>query len=166
MAEYVSITKTDKTGIYEEIIPQIRNLIEGEPDLIANLANISSVLKLSFVKISWVGFYLLKNGELVLGPFQGNPACVRISFGRGVCGTAAKEERTIIVPNVHEIPNHIFCDPDSKSEIVVPIRKGNQFFGVLDVDSDSFDSFDKIDQEYLERIVELIIPAFLASEEK
>lgn len=150
METYISIRAKKKNEIYRELIPQIKSLIEGEPDLIANLANVSAALKMAFPSISWVGFYLLKNGELVLGPFQGKPACVRISVGRGVCGTAAQEQATIIVPNVHEFPGHIFCDPDSKSEIVVPLLKRGNLLGVLDVDSNSFNSFDTVDKQYLE----------------
>lgn len=152
METYISIRAKKKNEIYRELIPQIKSLIEGEPDLIANLANVSAALKMAFPSISWVGFYLLKNGELVLGPFQGKPACVRISVGRGVCGTAAQEQATIIVPNVHEFPGHIFCDPDSKSEIVVPLLKRGNLLGVLDVDSNSFNSFDTVDKQYLEEL--------------
>lgn len=152
METYISIRAKKKNEIYRELIPQIKSLIEGEPDLIANLANVSAALNMAFPSISWVGFYLLKNGELVLGPFQGKPACVRISVGRGVCGTAAQERATIIVPNVHEFPGHIFCDPDSKSEIVVPLLKRGNLLGVLDVDSNSFNSFDTVDKQYLEEL--------------
>lgn len=153
MEEYITGTKTNKTEVYEEIFPQIRHLIADEPDVIANLANISSVLKLAFPTISWVGFYLVKGNELVLGPFQGKPACVRIQFGKGVCGTSALRRETVIVSNVHEFPGHIFCDPESKSEIVVPMIKQNRVFGVLDVDSASLNSFDDVDKNYLELIV-------------
>lgn len=152
METYVTVRATDKVGIYRELIPQIKSLVEGESDLIANLANVSSALKMAFPSVSWVGFYLLKNGELVLGPFQGKPACVRITMGKGVCGTAAEQRATVIVPNVHEFPGHIFCDPDAKSEIVVPLLKGNQLLGVLDVDSNSFNAFDMDDKNYLEEL--------------
>ncbi|MCI0706281.1 MAG: GAF domain-containing protein [Ignavibacteriae bacterium] len=152
METVVTIASTSKQGIYKEILPQIQSLVAGETDLIANLANTTSALKLAFRNISWVGFYFLKGNELVLGPFQGKPACVRIALGRGVCGTSAATKATLIVPNVHEFPGHIACDPDSKSEIVVPILKNNNVLGVFDVDSASFDTFDKIDKQYLEEL--------------
>lgn len=150
METFVTVASTSKDEIYKEIIPQIHSLVKNEPNLVANLANTTSVLKLAFGSISWVGFYLLDKGELVLGPFQGKPACVRIALGKGVCGTAASAKKTIIVPNVHEYPGHIVCDPDSKSEIVVPILKNNNVLGVLDVDSASFDTFGETDKRYLE----------------
>lgn len=141
---------------YEYIIKQIDSLLLGENDLIANLANISSVLKYSFDHISWVGFYLLKKGELVLGPFQGKPACIRIALGRGVCGTSASKGETVLVPDVSQFPGHIYCDPDSRSEIVVPVYKQNALLGVLDVDSNQINAFDDVDKSYLERITKLI----------
>jgi GAF domain-containing protein len=131
-------------------------LLSGENDLIANLANLSAALKTSFRNISWVGFYLAKGGELVLGPFQGKPACVRIKFGRGVCGTSAEQQKTLIVPDVSKFPGHIYCDPDSKSEIVLPIIRGGKTVGVLDLDSDKYGSFDEIDAEQLAILLELI----------
>lgn len=160
METFVSVNSIVKEDIYKEIMPQIESLIDGEDDLVANLANTASVLKLAFSTISWVGFYLNKSDELVLGPFQGKPACVRIQIGRGVCGTSASQRATLIVPNVLEFPGHIFCDPDSKSEIVVPIIKNNQLLGVLDVDSASLGSFDETDKVYMEKIVNLLLPKF------
>ncbi|HEY4612280.1 MAG TPA: GAF domain-containing protein [Bacteroidota bacterium] len=152
MEAYVTVKSNTKAEVYREIIPQIKSLVEGEHDLVANLGNTSSALKVAFPMVSWVGFYLLQNGELVLGPFQGKPACVRIAMGKGVCGTAAQNKSTLIVPNVDEFQGHIACDPDSKSEIVVPLLKGSQLLGVLDLDSSAFNTFDTTDQHYLEEL--------------
>jgi L-methionine (R)-S-oxide reductase len=160
METYITVRSTSKKDLYEEILPQIMSMIKGEPDLTANLANIAAVLKMAFSSISWVGFYLLKGQELVLGPFQGKPACVRIAMGKGVCGTAALKRVSIIVPNVHQFPGHIFCDPDSKSEIVIPVIEAQTLYGVLDVDSHEFDAFDQTDRQYLERLVRSILPIF------
>jgi GAF domain-containing protein len=156
METTIAVDATDKEDIYHQLIPQIRSLLSGENDLIANLANLSAALKTSFRNISWVGFYLAKGGELVLGPFQGKPACVRIKFGRGVCGTSAEQQKTLIVPDVSKFPGHIYCDPDSKSEIVLPIIRGGKTVGVLDLDSDKYGSFDEIDAEQLAILLELI----------
>ena len=136
---------------YKALLPQIKALMAGEPDLIANMANITAVLHEAFGFL-WTGFYLVKEKELVLGPFQGPVACTRIPFGRGVCGTAWKSGETVIVPNVHEFPGHIACSNDSKSEIVVPIRQNNEIIAVLDIDSAAFNTFDAIDRHYLEQI--------------
>ena len=144
-----------KKEIYQCILPQLRALIEQEPDLIANLANTVAVLKQAF-HFFWVGFYLVKGEELVLGPFQGPVACTRIPFGKGVCGAAWKSQRTIIVPDVEQFPGHIACSGDSKSEIVVPVFEKDKIIGVLDVDSDKPDAFDVIDAEYLEKIGKVI----------
>lgn len=160
MDTVISIRSTQKEEIYKEVIPQVESLLSGEPDIIANLANISAALKMAFQNISWVGFYLLKEGELVLGPFQGKPACVRIKIGKGVCGTVAEHRKTIIVPDVNKFPGHIACDPDSKSEIVVPICVKNNLQGVLDLDSSSLSSFDAVDQKCLEQIVQMLLPKF------
>lgn len=157
METTVRVRSTSKEAIYKEIIPQIDSLIRDEPDVIANLANASAVLKLAFPAMSWVGFYLHRSGELVLGPFQGKPACVRIKLGEGACGAAAARKQTVIVPNVYDFPGHIFCDPDSKSEIVVPLLKDGDVLGVLDVDSASFNSFDEVDALHLREIANLII---------
>jgi len=143
---------------YQEIIPQIESLISGETDLIANMANIAAVLHSAF-HFWWTGFYIVKdiekssiNQELVLGPFQGPIACTRIPFGKGVCGTAWKQNKTLIVPDVHEFPGHIACSSESKSEIVVPIRRNGEVIAVLDIDSKDYNAFDRIDQTYLEQI--------------
>lgn len=166
METLITIHSSTKEEIYQEVIPQIQALIDDEPDLIANLANTASVLKLAFGSISWVGFYLMKDGELVLGPFQGKPACVRISVGKGVCGTSALSMKTVIVPDVNQFPGHIACDPDSKSEIVIPIVAGGKTLGVLDVDSASLNSFDETDRRELERVVSILLPKFAPSKIK
>lgn len=163
METLVTIYSNTKEEIYHEIFPQIESLIDDEPDLIANLANTASVLKLAFGTISWVGFYLMRDGQLVLGPFQGKPACVRISLGKGVCGTSALDKKTVIVPDVNQFPGHIACDPDSKSEIVIPIVMGGKCFGVLDVDSASLNAFDETDRRELERVVSILLPKFGSS---
>lgn len=143
-----------KEEIYKALYPQLQALIEGEPDLIANMANIASVLKEAF-HFFWVGFYRVSGEQLVLGPFQGPPACTRINYGRGVCGTAWKEERTLIVPDVDKFPGHIACSSLSRSEIVVPVRHRGAVTAVLDVDSDRLDHFDETDAFYLGGIIEL-----------
>jgi L-methionine (R)-S-oxide reductase len=155
MAEDLAIITGTKQDIYQELIPQIKGLIDGEPDLVANLANITAALKQQFGWF-WVGFYLVKNDELVLAPFQGPVACTRIRKGRGVCGSSWEQQKTLIVPDVEKFPGHIACSSFSKSEIVVPVFYNNQVVGVLDVDSDSYDHFDETDQRYLEEIVALI----------
>ena len=157
METYVSVTKIAKRDVYEEIIPQLRSLLDGDSGMIANLANTAAVLKMAFPKrISWVGFYLRSGNDLVLGPFQGKPACVRIAWGKGVCGTAAARAETVVVPDVEQFPGHIACDPDSRSEIVLPLIQNNKLLGVLDVDSPQLDSFDDIDRTYLEEIVGIL----------
>lgn len=155
MAEDLNILRGSKEEQYANLIPQIKGLLDGETDLIANLANVSAALKEQF-NFFWVGFYLVKNEELVLGPFQGPVACTRIKKGRGVCGSAWEQGKTIIVPDVEKFPGHIACSSLSKSEIVIPLHKGSAVMGVLDVDSDSLDSFDETDQLYLEKIIGLI----------
>jgi len=152
---------TTKEKLYQALLPQIQELVKDEPDLIANLANISAVLKQTF-GFFWVGFYIVKGNELVLGPFQGPIACTRISFGKGVCGTAWKERRTVIVPNVEQFPGHIACSSESKSEIVVPLFENGEVVGVLDIDSDRLNEFDEIDAKYLEKI-KGIMPLFLSA---
>ena len=137
-------------------LSQLEALIKDEPSKIANLANISAFLNQILDKINWVGFYLMENGELVLGPFQGKVACVHIPVGKGVCGTAVKERKTQLVKNVHEFPGHIACDGASNSEIVVPIFKDNEVIGVLDIDSPIFERFDEDDQDFLEKAVNII----------
>jgi L-methionine (R)-S-oxide reductase len=155
MAEDLSIAKGTKTEQYISLIPQIKGLLEGEPDLIANLANITGALKEQFGWF-WVGFYLVKKDELVLGPFQGPVACTRIKKGRGVCGSSWQQEKTLIVPDVEKFPGHIACSSLSKSEIVVPIFYNNEVVAVLDVDSAELDEFDETDKLYLEQIVSLV----------
>lgn len=155
MAEDLTIVQGTKEEIYQALLPQITGLVTGEPDLVANLANIAAALKEQFGWF-WVGFYLVKNDELVLGPFQGPVACTRIRKGRGVCGTAWDKAITLIVPDVEKFPGHIACSSLSKSEIVVPITRDNEVIGVLDVDSELYDHFDETDQLYLEQIVKLI----------
>jgi len=155
MAEDLLITKGTKEEQYASLLPQIKALLEGEPDLIANLANITGALKEQFNWL-WVGFYLVKNDELVLGPFQGPVACTRIKKGRGVCGTSWAKAQTLIVPDVEKFPGHIACSSLSRSEIVVPIIRNNKVLGVLDADSIDLSHYDIIDQKYLEQIIELI----------
>lgn len=156
MAEDLLVATGTKKEQYEVLIPQIKALVEGEPDLIANLANVTAALKEQFGWL-WVGFYLVKNDELVLGPFQGPIACTRIRKGRGVCGTSWAEARTVVVPDVEQFPGHIACSSQSRSEIVVPVIKENEVIAVLDVDSRELDQFDAIDQQYLEEIIALIV---------
>ena len=155
MAEDLMIAKGTKTEQYESLIPQIKGLLEGEVDLIANLANVTAALKEQFGWL-WVGFYLVKNDELVLAPFQGPVACTRIKKGKGVCGTSWAQEKTLIVPDVEKFPGHIACSSLSKSEIVIPVFENNNVVGVLDVDSVELSEFDETDQRYLEEIVRLI----------
>jgi len=148
-----------KPALYADVVAQTRALLEGERDAIANFANTTSLLYHSLPDLNWVGFYLLKDGELVVGPFQGKPACVRIPLGKGVCGTAAARRATVIVKNVHEFDGHIACDSASNSEIVVPLLRGNELLGVLDLDSPKFERFDAEDQAGLEKIVAEVIRA-------
>ena len=155
MSEDLDISIGSKKEQYESLIPQIKGLLTGEPDLTANLANTAAALKQQFNWL-WVGFYLVKNEELVLGPFQGPIACTRIKKGRGVCGTSWEQAKALIVADVEKFPGHIACSSLSRSEIVVPIIRNGQVLGVLDVDSDALDQFDATDQQYLEQIVELI----------
>lgn len=148
MAENLTIQTGTKESQYKSLLPQIRALIEGEDDLIANLANISAALKAQF-NFFWVGFYLVKNEELVLGPFQGPIACTRIKKGKGVCGSAWAENKALIVPDVEKFHGHIACSLNAKSEIVLPFYRKETIIGVLDIDSDTLNSFDSIDKEYL-----------------
>ena len=155
MSDDLTIASGNKIEMYQSIIPQIAALIEGEQDLIANLANVAAALKEQF-GWWWVGFYLVKNNELVLGPFQGPVACTRIHKGRGVCGAAWQQEKTIIVPDVEKFPGHIACSSLSKSEIVVPVFSQQQVVGVLDIDSEMLNFFDATDERYLKEIVDLL----------
>lgn len=149
------------TGTKEEnyalVIEQLQALISDEKNVIANLANAAALLNYFLHDINWVGFYVAEGNELVLGPFQGLPACVRIPFGKGVCGTAANEKRTVRVADVHAFPGHIACDAASQSEIVVPMIKNSHVIGVLDIDSPMKNRFDEVDEHYLERFVETLV---------
>jgi len=155
MAEDLSIFTGTKEEQYEALLPQIKALITGEPDLVANLGNIAAALKEQF-KWLWVGFYLVKEEELVLGPFQGPVACTRIRKGRGVCGSSWADAKTLIVPDVEKFPGHIACSSLSRSEIVLPIIREGRVLGVLDVDSEQPDQFDVTDQRFLEEIISWI----------
>ena len=147
----------DAEEIYSALIPQINALINCEEPVISNLSNLTAILKESFDKISWVGFYLLKENKLFLGPFQGKVACTIIEIGKGVCGTSAQKKETIIVDDVDKFPGHIACDEGSKSEIVIPLIKNNKLIGVLDLDSYHYSSFDAIDKKYLEIICDTFL---------
>ncbi len=144
-----------KEEIYESILPQIASITESETDLIANMANVCAILKDAF-GFWWVGFYRVQGDELVLGPFQGPVACMRIKKGRGVCGTSWEQKQTIVVPDVNLFPGHIACSSESKSEIVVPLIKNNQVFAVLDIDSKDLNTFDETDRFFLEQIADLL----------
>lgn len=159
MAESIAFSRAaSREQIYGELVPQVEGLVSGEPDLVANLANVAAVLKEAF-GFFWVGFYLRKGGQLVLGPFQGPLACTRIDFDSGVCGHAYTTRETVIVPDVDEFPGHIACSTSSKSEIVVPMfDEAGEVFAVLDVDSDRLDDFSDADRIGLERIVKFIRP--------
>ena len=157
MAENISVDKTlNDAEIYESLIPQLKALLNpGEP-VISNLANVTAALKTGFDKISWVGFYLKKDEEMFLGPFQGNVACAIIKMGEGVCGTSAQLQRTVIVEDVDQFPGHIACDSGSRSEIVVPIFNFKNLYGVLDLDSYHYSAFNETDKKYLELICGII----------
>ncbi len=156
MAEQLILsTSGDKAERYAVLVPQVKALVAGEPDLIANLSNIAAALRQT-MNFFWVGFYVVKNNELVLGPFQGPIACTRIGWGKGVCGTSWKEKKVILVPDVEQFPGHIACSSDSKSEIVLPIIKNGEVAMVLDVDSNQLNDFDATDSKALQAIVEVI----------
>jgi GAF domain-containing protein len=156
MAETLFLPQSGtKEEIYQALLPQVEALISGEHDLVANLANIAAALREAF-GFFWVGFYVVQGQELVLGPFQGPIACTRIAYGRGVCGTAWKEQKTQLVPDVEAFPGHIACSSASKSEIVVPAFQDGEVFLVLDVDSDQLDDFDAVDQRYLEALMGML----------
>lgn len=142
---------------YDALVSEVKALCFGESDIIANMANISAVLFNGMSNINWAGFYIVKNEQLVLGPFQGKPACIRIPIGRGVCGSAAQTRQIQIVDNVHEFSGHIACDVQSASEIVLPIVKDNQLVAVLDIDSPSLSRFSDVDAEYLSKIVDILL---------
>lgn len=157
MADSIAFSSDDRSARYRELVPQLTALLQGEPDLIANLANAAAALRACMPQASWVGFYIRRGDELVLGPFQGNVACVRIAIGRGVCGTAARERRTLIVPDVERFPGHIACDAGSRSEIVVPIlRSDGALVAILDVDSYELAAFDDRDATGLAAVAQLL----------
>ena len=149
----------DKAAGYRELEKQLSALLHGEKDFIANCANTAALLWHSLPDLNWAGFYRLMDGELVLGPFQGKPACVRIQVGKGVCGTSAITGKTVLVPDVHQFPGHIACDAASRSEIVVPLIKDGDLLGVLDLDSPKLNRFDAADQAGLERLVTVLMVA-------
>ena len=144
-------------ALYDQLTSQLRSLLAGERDFIANAANFSALLFHSLPDVNWVGFYLMKEGELVLGPFQGKPACIRIALGKGVCGTAAERRETVLVDNVHDFPGHIACDSDSNAEVVVPLVAGDRLLGVLDVDSPSLARFTDEDATGLNHLVAIFL---------
>jgi GAF domain-containing protein len=150
---------TSKRDKYADLGRTLAALLAGERDWIANLANTAAMMFSELEDINWVGFYLCKDGELVLGPFQGKPACVRIAIGKGVCGTAAKRRESVVVPNVHEFDGHIACDSMSNSELVVPLLRGDELLGVLDLDSPLFARFDEEDRDGVEAIVQTLMEA-------
>jgi L-methionine (R)-S-oxide reductase len=147
-----------KPNLYRDLAASLAAMLDGEPDALANLANASALLAQALTRINWCGFYLLRGGELVLGPFQGKPACVRIAMGRGVCGTAAAQRQTLVVPDVHAFPGHIACDDASRSEIVVPILEDGRLRGVLDVDAPEAARFDEQDRSGLEDFIRALVP--------
>lgn len=157
--QLVNEQPANKTELYTSLNQQLRSLLDGERDLIANAANLASLLFHSLPDVNWTGFYFLKEDELVLGPFQGKPACVRIAVGNGVCGTAARRQETILVDNVHDFPGHIACDSASNSEAVIPIVKSDRLIGVLDLDSPSFSRFDDEDAKGLNELVASFVAA-------
>ena len=156
--ETISINKLlSEKEIYETLIEQINSLLNPEEPLVSNLANVTAALKEAFEKISWVGFYLLKNEKLFVGPFQGKVACTTIELSKGVCGSSATKRETIIVEDVENFPGHIACDSGSRSEIVVPLIKGEKIFGVLDLDSYNYSAFNQTDKKYLESLCNLLL---------
>jgi GAF domain-containing protein len=149
----------DKAALYADLLSQAQGLLHDEHDLVANAANFAALLYHSLPDVNWVGFYFLKDGELLVGPFQGKPACVRIALGKGVCGTAAAKRETQLVPDVNKFPGHIFCDADSLSELVVPLVRGGELLGVLDLDSPKLARFDAADREGLEALAQAFLKA-------
>jgi L-methionine (R)-S-oxide reductase len=150
-------TPLDKPNLYSELQKVISAILAGERDFIANMANTAAMLFHTLPDLNWAGFYLFKQGQLVLGPFQGKPACIRIAIGRGVCGTAAQRRETMVVPDVHAFPGHIACDHASRSEIVIPLVFQSRLIGVMDLDSPSIDRFDRVDSEGLEAIAAFLL---------
>ncbi len=162
MAESILVDKNlSLEEQYQQLTEQLKSLLSKNDEMISNLSNFTAALKQTFEKISWVGFYFFDGKKLYLGPFQGKVACTSIEIGKGVCGTAAERGETIVVPDVNKFSGHIFCDADSKSEIVLPILKNEKLFGVLDLDSAEFNSFDETDKKYLEEIVKFITEEIL-----
>lgn len=158
MAENIFIDKNlPLDEQYIKLIEQLKSLLDKNDNWLSSLSNLTAVLKQTFDKISWAGFYLFDGNKLYLGPFQGKLACTIIQLGKGVCGTSAQNKETVIVPDVNKFPGHIACDADSKSEIVVPVIKDGSLFGVLDLDSSSYNSFNEIDKKYLEEIVKYLV---------
>ena len=155
---------TSKRELYDQLASQLSSLLAGERNLITNAANFSALIFHSLPDLNWAGFYFAKDGELVLGPFQGQPACVRIKIGQGVCGAGAAKCETVIVPNVHEFPGHITCDSASNSEIVIPLMKGGRLIGVLDLDSPSLSRFDEEDAAGLQRLVRILLASATAND--
>ena len=155
MSEELNISEGSKTDKYATLLPQIQSVVSGEPDMIANMANIASMLHETF-HFWWTGFYRVIDGVLVLGPFQGPLACTRIKRGKGVCGTAWAEQQTVIVPDVDAFPGHIACSSLSRSEIVVPVKRADEVIAVLDIDSKDLNTFDATDQKYLEQIAQIL----------
>ncbi len=157
MFEMKKIETSDKASLYEELAQQARGLLHGERDMIANAANLSALLYHSLPDVNWLGFYFMRDGELVVGPFQGQPACVRIAIGKGVCGAAVAERRTQLVEDVDSFPGHIPCDSASRSEIVVPLERNGKIIGVLDIDAPIPSRFDAVDRDGVERLAEIFL---------
>src|SRR5689334_11935321 len=157
--ETINYKPEQREDYYQLLLEQLRSLLEGETNRIANLANAAALLYHSLEDINWAGFYLYERGELIVGPFQGKPACVHIALGKGVCGTAAQQQQTVRVANVHQFAGHIACDAASNAEIVIPLLKDGQLLGVLDIDSPSENRFDELDQKYLETFAQIVITA-------
>ena len=153
------MTTEQREKNYKALYDSMKALIDTENDWIANMANVSSLLYHHLENVNWVGFYLMRDGELVLGPFQGKPACIRIEVGSGVCGSAVEDKKTYVVDDVHQFNGHIACDPDSNSEIVIPIFNDEEVIGVLDIDSPVKNNFDEIDKKYLEKMVRYLVKA-------
>lgn len=162
MFDFSHIDTSNKESFYKQFMPYIEAVVEGEYDMIANMANISALLFHMMPDVNWAGFYIYKEDQLVLGPFQGLPACIRIPMGKGVCGTAAATRETQLVEDVHQFPGHIACDGDTNSEIVIPIIINDHLRGVLDIDSPVLNRFDDVDKRYLEQCVQLLTQAIKA----
>lgn len=162
MAESIIVNKSASIEEqYQLLVKQVKSLLDKNDNILSNLSNFTAAIKQTFEKISWVGFYLYDGNELYLGPFQGKVACTKIQIGKGVCGTSAMNRETIIVPDVDKFPDHIACDVESRSEIVVPIIKSDKLYGVLDLDSASLNAFNQTDKKYLEEIVDFLVKEIL-----